>query len=138
LEVSAAPNKVTAMIAMKIRSIPPICWTDGFSERRRTPQRIVSTGWSKIAKEVCAAGSLGRAYVMATHPITWQETARRTSQPCPGQLIEKSIGSIASLDRGSIPARRRPVAAPAVASSCRLTDGAWMRFENLYRIRNEE
>ena len=35
-----------------------------------TPHRIVSTGWRRIAKEVCAAGSLGRAYAVSYTHLT--------------------------------------------------------------------
>ena len=82
-----------------------------------TPHRIVRTGWRRMANEVWAAGSLGRAYVIAIHPITWQEMESKMIQPCPGQVNEKSIGSMSSLERGIIPTMRSPVAAPAVASN---------------------
>ena len=58
---SAAPNSVTAMIAEKISTIPADCCNEGDSLSIITPQTMVSTGCNKTAKEVWAAGNLGRA-----------------------------------------------------------------------------
>ena len=58
---SAAPNSVTAIIAEKISIIPAVCCNDGDSLSIITPQTMVSTGCNNTAKDVWAAGSLGRA-----------------------------------------------------------------------------
>ena len=70
VDSSVAPNSVTAMIAAKMSTIPVDCCIDGDSLSIMTPQMMVSTGCKSTAKEVWAAGSLGRAQVIAIQPIT--------------------------------------------------------------------
>ena len=55
----AEPYTVTVTMADRTRAIPIVWFVDGSSLRRTIPQMSVRTGWSRIANDVWAAGSLG-------------------------------------------------------------------------------
>jgi hypothetical protein len=43
---------------------------EGLSEKMRTAQIMVRTGWRRMMVAVSTAGSRGRAYPMRSHPAT--------------------------------------------------------------------
>ena len=89
--------------------------------KKKIPQIIVNTGWISTAKEVCAPGSLGSAYVIAIQPATWQEKASNRSHAWLGHVISKLICWTPIGSNGISPRNRRPMVAPRVASSWALS-----------------
>ena len=99
----ASPNIVTEIIEASISAIPADCCSDGSSPSMIVPHTIVRTGCVRTANEVWAPGSLGNAWVIASHPVTWQEMASNSSHACPGHEMTKSICSIPGLRKESLP-----------------------------------
>jgi hypothetical protein len=80
---SSSPDRISAT---------PRSWkTDGASARIKTPRKTDATGWMVSTTEVMAAGSRGRLMLISSQPTTWTPSARRSSQPCDGQLGTSSI-----------------------------------------------